>query len=240
MSGRNRNKGERDDVRRSLGLVITTLTATTLLTGCGLRDLGDDKGSAASPLPSVSETFPLKAPLPKGKPLDGEAKVKPVPSPDPADASAVARAWLTTAYTYDTAYDSSPQDANLRALGYLTDGQAEVERSYRPGAGSGAAWATWAEHKAWTTVEITADEDDQGPGGNPTASYRTFSVDGKAHGRDGWTGAGPQLTAVVQLAMTGPGAWKVAGVTVIPAATPPGPAPGASAATSPSPSTPAP
>ncbi len=222
MSGPNRNRKEKADVRRGLVLAVTAIVATSLLTGCGLRDLGDDKGSAASPLPGVSETFPLKAPPPAGKPLDAQAKVQPVPAPDPADPVAVAHAWLTTAYTYDTAYDSSPQDANLRALVYLTDQQAEAERSYRPGAASGAAWATWAEHKAWTTVEITADDEGQGPGDTPGASYRTFAVDGKAHGRDGWTGTGPQLTAVVKLVMTGPGTWKVAGATVIPAATPPG------------------
>ncbi|UQX02513.1 hypothetical protein [Streptomyces sp. RerS4] len=228
-------------VRKALGAALTTAVCVVLLTGCGLKDLRDDKGAGPAPVPSVSETFPIKAPLPAGKPLDGQAKVKPVPSPDPADPSAVARAWLMTAYSYDTAYDTGPQDANLRALGYLTDKQAEVERSYRPGAGSGAAWATWAEHKAWTTVEITADEDDQGPGDTPTSSFRTFLVDGKAHGRDGWTGTGPQLTAFVELTMTGPGTWKVAGVMVTPAAIPPSAAPSASASasasSSPSPST---
>ncbi len=207
-------------MRRALGALLATAAAAALLTGCGLRDLRDDK--AAGPVePSVAETFPVKAPVPPGKPLDAQAKVQPVPAPDPADPSAVARAWLATAYGYDTAYDSGPQDANLRALPYLTEEQANAERDYRPGAGSGSEWATWAEHRAWTTLEITADEDEQGPAGTPGASFQTFYVDGTAHGRDGWTGPGPRLTAVVKLTLTGPAGWKVAGVTVTPAAVPP-------------------
>ncbi|MEU8777787.1 hypothetical protein [Streptomyces sp. NPDC048606] len=239
MSGTRTQKKGKGVMRNTLGLALATVAGAALLTGCGLKDLRDDKGAGPSPLPSVSETFPVKAPLPAGKPLDGQAKVRPVPAPDPADPNSVARAWLETVYSHDTAYDTGPQDANLRALDHLTPQQAEAERAYRPGAGSGAAWAVWAEHKAWTTVEITADEDDQGPGDTPTSSFRTFYVDGKAHGRDGWNGTGPQLTAVVELTMTAPGTWKVAGATVTPAAIPPGPVPttSSSAASSPSPST---
>ncbi|MEU9002054.1 hypothetical protein [Streptomyces sp. NPDC048551] len=220
-------------VRRALGVVLAAVTSVALLTGCGLRDLRDDKGADPA-APSALPSFEVKAPVPPGKPLDAQAKVQPVPSPDPSDASAVARAWLATAYGYDTAYDNGPQDANLRALGYLTEEQAKAERDYRPGAGSGSDWATWADHKAWMTLEIAEDDDEQGLGGTPGASFRTFYVDGKAHGRDGWAGPGPQLTAVVKLTTAGPSGWKVAGATVTPAATPPSAV--ATAPSSPSPS----
>ncbi|MFD3802268.1 hypothetical protein ACFWTC_01290 [Streptomyces sp. NPDC058619] len=226
-------------MRRALGVVLAAVVGAALLTGCGLRDLREEKGAGPAQ-PSAVETFPVKAPVPPGKPLDGQAKVQPVPSPDPTDASAVARAWLATAYGYDTAYDSGPQDANIRAVAYLTEEQAGAEREYRPGAGSGSDWATWAQHRAWTTVEITADEDDQGPDGTPGASFQTYYVEGTAHGRDGWTGPGPRLTAVVQLTLTGPAGWKVAGVTVTPAAVPPDAVPsGTSPRPSPPSSTPA-
>ncbi|MCX5195005.1 hypothetical protein OOK31_14005 [Streptomyces sp. NBC_00249] len=225
-------------MRRALGAVLAAVTGVALLTGCGLRDLRDDK--AVDPAaPSALPSFETKAPVPPGKPLDAQAKVQPVPAPDPSDPNAVARAWLATAYGYDTAYDNGPQDANLRALPYLTEEQAKAERDYRPGAGSGSEWATWAEHKAWMTLAITEDDDDQGPGGTAGASFRTFYVDGKAHGRDGWTGPGPRLTAVVKLTLAGPAGWKVAGITVTPAATPPSAVPSSSsspAASSPSPS----
>ncbi|MFJ2595422.1 hypothetical protein [Streptomyces erythrochromogenes] len=211
---------EMTTVRRVLGVVLAAAASVALLTGCGLRDLRDDKGAEPA-APSALPSFEAKAPVPPGKPLDAQSKVQRVTSPDPSDPNAVAQAWLATAYGYDTAYDNGPQDANLRALAYLTEEQAKAERDYRPGAGSGSDWATWAEHKAWTTLKITADEDDQGPGGTSGASFRTFYVDGTAHGRDGWTGPGPRLTAVVKLTMAGPAGWKVAGVTVTPAAIPP-------------------
>lgn len=233
MSGRAREG--MSAVRRTLGVVLAAATGVALLTGCGLRDLREDKGAGVEPAaPSALPSFETKASVPPGKPLDGQAKVQPVPAPDPSDANAVARAWLATVYAYDTAYDNGPQDANLRALAYLTDEQAKIERGYRSGAGSGADWATWAEHKAWMTLDITADEDEQGPDGTAAASFRTFYVDGKAHGRDGWNGLGPRLTAVVKLTLAGPAGWKVAGATVTPAAVPPSAVPSGSAPSSPS------
>ncbi|MFJ1863764.1 hypothetical protein ACIOD1_03950 [Streptomyces sp. NPDC088097] len=236
MSGR--TGGETIVVRRVAGLALAAAAGAVLLTGCGLRDLRDDKGAGPAASPSVSETFAVKAPVPPGKPLDAQAKVQPVPSPDASDASAVARAWLATAYGYDTGYDNGPQDARLRALPYLTEEQANAERDYRSGAGSGWDWATWAEHRAWITLEITPDEDDQGPGGTSGASFLTFYVDGTAHGRDDWTGPGPRLTAVVKLTMAGPAGWRVAAVIVTPAATPPRAVPTGPSSPSPS-STPA-
>ncbi|MER6212957.1 hypothetical protein ABT213_02745 [Streptomyces sp. NPDC001674] len=209
--------------RKVPGTAVVVVVAL-LLAGCGLRDLRETD-PAAAPSAEALPSFAVKAPVPPGKPLDGGAKVTPPPAPDQSDATAVARTWLATLYSYDTAYDTGPQDARLRAAGYLTDKKAEAERSFRGVSGTGGEWATWAEHQAWTSVEVIADEEGQGPGDTPAAAFRTFTVDGTAQGRDGWKGPGPRLTAVVELTLTGPGTWRVAGVSVIPAAAPPSPVP---------------
>jgi hypothetical protein len=154
-----------------------------------------------------------------------------VPTPkkvDDKDATAVAEAWTEVAYGYDTKYDSGPHDAVLRAARWFTADKAEAERSYRPAAAAGEIWNTWAGHKAWTTVEVESDDDGDAPADTRTAAYRALFVDGEAHGRDGWTGTGPQATVYVKLVRSAKGGpWRVDDVRTVEAAAPPSATPSA-------------
>lgn len=224
-------------MRKIFGMLLATVAGLVVLTGCGLRDFREGAdGAGGAPDPALSETVAPKAPVPQGKPLDAGAKVPAPPQADDQDATAVARAWATTAYGHDTAYDAGPQDAVLRAARYLTDERAAAEREHRSAGGTGNDWNVWAEHKAWTTVQVSVDDDahdGEVPPDSPTVVYRVLYVEGKAQGRDGWSGAGPLLTAALKLSRSADGGpWRVADVQVTPAAVPPSPAP---PATSPAP-----
>ncbi|KAF4410152.1 hypothetical protein [Streptomyces lycii] len=213
-------------VRRGAAL-LAAATALVALAGCGLPGL-DRSDSGAAEETSVAP----KAPVPSGKPLDKDAKV-PEPGPvDDRDATAVAQAWATAAYSYDTAYDAGPHDAVLRAGRYCTEKLAAADRSHRPAAGSGPEWAAWAEHRAWTRVKLEVESDGDAPADTATTAWRQLAVTGTAKGRDGWEGDGPRLHAFVELRRGGEGEpWRVNQVNVVEAAGPPSPAPGASTAT---------
>ncbi|WP_218963933.1 hypothetical protein [Streptomyces sp. HG99] len=150
-----------------------------------------------------------------------------MPSPsgvDGADATEVAEAWAEVAYGHDTKYDSGPHDAMLRSARWFTAKKAAAERSYRPASGAGEEWNTWADHKAWTTVGVTSDDDGDGPVDTDVLAYRALFVEGTAHGRDGWTGTGPRANVFLKLTRAGRGQpWRVADVTAVEAAVPPSP-----------------
>lgn len=221
--------------RRGAALLLTAVTSLALLSGCGLPDLRDDpagQGDSASPQPSIAP----KAPVPPGKPLGPDAHVPTPRVVDDNDATAVSKAWAEVTYGYDTKYDTSPHDAVLRAARWLTERRIAAERDYRPASGSGSEWNTWAAHRAWTTVTVGVELEDDAPRDGETTAYRSLVVAGTAHGRDGWTGDGPRLNAYVKLVRTAVGApWRVDDATVVEAATPPsaGPSP-AGAPTDPS------
>jgi len=128
-----------------------------------------------------------------------------VPSPsgvDGTDATEVSEAWAEVAYGYDTKYDSSPHNAVLRSARWFSAKKAAAERSYRPASGAGNDWNTWADHKAWTTVDVTSDDD--GPVDTSVLAYRALFAEGAAHGRDGWTGPGPRANVYLKLTRAGP------------------------------------
>jgi predicted small lipoprotein YifL len=208
------------------GPVVLLAALVLALTGCGLPGPGLGFGDD-DPTPSLTSptTVPPKASLPPGQPLDDQARIPDPPTADGQDATDVARSWVTTAYRYDTAYDTSPQDAILRANRYATEAKAAAEREYRPAADPGARWNRWAAHEAWTTVAVTLHSDGDAPADTATTAYREFSVDGTAHGRDGWTGTGPRLTVYVELVREGGagGSWRVTDVTTVEAVAPPSP-----------------
>ncbi|MGW7277387.1 hypothetical protein ACWGIV_03545 [Streptomyces sp. NPDC054844] len=211
---------------RAVAVLLTSATGLALLAGCGLHDYREGPPGGDGGTGPAASSFTPKAPLPSGKPLDADARV-PSPSPvDESDATAVAEAWAEIAYSHDTAYDISPHDAALRAARFLTPDRAAVLREYRPVSGPGDQWNTWADHRAWTTVEVEADLDGDAPPDAPREAHRGLFVEGEAHGRDGWRGEGPQVNAFVKLTRVGPGRpWQVADVTVVEAAVPPSASP---------------
>jgi hypothetical protein len=210
-----RNRG-----RTFTALAIVSVTGILTLTGCGLRDHRDDvgvPGSSPSGVPSVAP----KASLPPGRKLGADAHVPSPSGVDGTDATAVSEAWVEVAYGYDTKYDYGPHDAVLRSARWFTPAKAAAERSYHPASGAGAQWNTWAGHRAWTTVDVTVDDDADGPADTAVLAYRAYYVDGTAHGRDGWTGTGPRANVYLELTRAGGGRpWRVADVETVEAADP--------------------
>ncbi|WP_369233926.1 hypothetical protein AB5J56_19040 [Streptomyces sp. R21] len=216
---------------RAIGCVAVSVAGLVALTGCGLQDqrVSGAGGSSPSAAPSVAP----KAPVPSGKPLGADAHVPSPKGVDATDATAVAKAWAQTAYGYDTKYDTSPHDAVLRSARWFTASKAADERSYHPASGAGDDWNTWADHKAWTTVSVSYDDDGDGPTDTPARAYRALFVDGEAHGRDGWTGTGPRANVYLTLTRSGKGEpWRVSQVTTVEAAVPPSGSPSPSSAAS--------
>ncbi|MFI2373176.1 hypothetical protein [Streptomyces sp. NPDC018833] len=141
-----------------------------------------------------------KAPLPALRPTDSGARLPHAEEIDERDASAVAVEWARLAYGYDTVYDTHPHAGVLRASRYLTAEQRSAEREYTPASAAGAQWNTWSSHEAWTTAHAgLADPDEDAPADTAVLAYRTVSVEGTAHGRDGWRGPGPRLHAGLTL-----------------------------------------
>ncbi|MGW3391320.1 hypothetical protein [Streptomyces cinereoruber] len=212
-------------MRKGITTVLVTVVGAAVLAGCGLKDLreeSDGAGGGTDPDPVASDTFVPKAPVPRGKPLDGGSGLPAPPKADDRDPTSVARAWATVAYGYDTAYDAGRQDAVLRTLPYLTPARASAEREHVSAGGTGGDWNVWARHRAWTTVRLTfEDGDDDLPPDTPTLAYREIFVEGTARGRDGWTGPGPRLMASVKLTRAVDGPWRVADVRVVEEVLPP-------------------
>ncbi|MBD3547942.1 MULTISPECIES: hypothetical protein [Streptomyces] len=212
-------------MRKGIATVLVTAVGAAVLAGCGLKDLreeSDGAGGGTDPGSAASDTFTPKAPVPRGKPLDGGSRLPAAPKPDDGDPTSVARTWATVAYGYDTAYDQGRQDAVLRTLPFLTTARASAEREHVSAGGTGGDWNVWAGHRAWTTVRLTfEDGDDDLPPDTPVLAYREIFVEGTAHGRDGWTGPGPRLMASVKLTRTVGGPWRVADVRVVEEALPP-------------------
>jgi hypothetical protein len=219
-----------------IAAVVVSVTGLWALTGCGLRDHRESVGAPGSSPSAVPSVAP-KAPLPSGKPLGADAMVPSPSGVDGTDATEVSEAWAEMAYGYDTKYDSSTHDAVLRSARWFTAKKAAAERSYRPASGAGNDWNTWAGHQAWTTVDVTSDDDGDGPVDTAVLAYRALFVEGTAHGRDGWTGTGPRANVFLTLRRAGSGQpWHVDAVTAVEAATPLSPP--ASSSPSSSPSTP--
>ncbi|MEV6198239.1 hypothetical protein AB0M19_38330 [Streptomyces sp. NPDC051920] len=223
-------------------LTVVSMAGILALTGCGLRDHRDEVGAPGSSPSAVPSVAP-KASLPPGRPLGTDAHVPSPSAVDGTDATEVSEAWAEVAYGYDTKYDYGPHDAVLRSARWFTPARAAAERSYHPASGAGAEWNTWAGHRAWTTVDVTPDDDADGPPDTAVLAYRALFVDGTAHGRDGWTGTGPRANVYLKLTRASGGRpWRVADVTTVEAADPPPPPstsePGASPSTPTSPSAP--
>ncbi|MEV5435316.1 hypothetical protein AB0K80_04680 [Streptomyces sp. NPDC052682] len=209
-----------------MAVLLASVTGLAVLTGCGLRDLRDDPAGQAGPSASAEPSVAPKAPVPSGSPLGPDAHVATPGSVDDEDATEVSKAWAETAYSYDTKYDTSPHDAMLRSARWFTPRKAAAERSYRPASGPGDDWNTWARHRAWTTVTVSSELEDDAPRDGAKVAYRSLVVEGTAHGRDGWTGRGPRLNAYVKLVRSAAGRpWRVDDVAVVEAAEPPSPVP---------------
>jgi hypothetical protein len=193
--------------------------------GCGS---GSGGGQRAAPTPSAPAAtgngpYPTPSgpgeppPLPtgsKGTPRGGTTRPGDV---DQENADAVGRGALTVMWTFDTAIDSGPYDAGLRAAdaGWLTPAYAKRLRTHRSRSVPGGQWREWTGHHASTVVTLEKAEDAAIPPDTGTETWRQWAVTASPHGRDRWTGEPTVVVAYVQLTRAAAGqAWRVADVTV--------------------------
>ncbi len=166
----------------------------------------------AMPAPSPIITMPVPSAFPPGHPGRPAGGL-----PDPArvdrrDPDAVSAAALAATWASDTAIDVSPHDAALRAAPYLTANYLARLQATPPRAAPGAAWASWAAHRAHIHVALRELREDP-PVDTASLARRQWAVTTTPLGRDGWRG--PTATTVCFLTLTFErGSWRVAAITV--------------------------
>ncbi len=159
--------------------------------------------SAPGPVPSNPPIPAGTLGQPRGRvavPVDGQ-------SPD-----GVAGAFAAATFTYDTALDRSPYDAQVRSAVYATPAFAAVLK--QPLAqGGGAQWNTLAAHHGFTTVALTENHDDGRPPDQLGAAARAYTVATTGHGDNGWSAPLDSQTMYVFLTRTGTATpWQVSRV----------------------------
>ena len=212
--------------RDATAVTATLLALVLTLGGCGSGGSGGEQDLADRPsAPAATGTGPYPtpadpreaAPLPagaKGTPKGGVTRPADV---DQRDADAFGWAALKVMWTFDTAIDSGPQDAGVRAAdaGWLTKAYAARLRAHRPRSVPGAQWREWAGHRAYTVVTLRKAEDAAKPGDTGTEAWRQWTVTATPFGRDGWAGEATTVVTFVHLTRTAAdGTWRVSDVTV--------------------------
>jgi len=116
-----------------------------------------------------------------------------------ADASAVGAAFATASFTFDTAIDASPADAQRRSAEFATPSFAAELR--QPLALSGGdRFATLIDHHGYVTVAMTENRDDGRPPDTATTAVRAWTVTSTGHSPDGWMA--PMGDVVIYVSMT--------------------------------------
>jgi hypothetical protein len=188
-----------------------------------VRHLTADKNDTAagvSAVPSSAQEsrpspFASVQPVPAGRP--GTPAGDPLPRLDQVDGrdpAAVVRGALTVMWRYDTALDTTTNDAVLRATPWLTTPYAAAQREHAPLAAPGAQWLEWTAHQAYTAVTVTPVSD-AAPENTSTVDHSQWLVTAVPVGRDGWRGMTQISTVFVLAARSGPAdPWRVSGVHV--------------------------
>ncbi|AWI31252.1 hypothetical protein [Streptomyces tirandamycinicus] len=211
-------------IARALPLVL----AAVLAAGCTSSSSSEPAAGAPpaepkSPAPTGVGPYPEPA-RPTPAPARSHARIQQphggIPSPagiDQTDAGAVSRGALTALMTYDTITDDSRTEASIRTAdaGWCTPAFAAQLRSATTHAGPGATWTSWTQHRAYTTVALTAADEAGRPADTPTTAYRQWIVAITPHGRDGWKGPAEEYTAFVELTRAQAGAlWRLSSLSL--------------------------
>jgi len=171
-------------------------------------------GASPAPPPTTATTtvgpVPSNPPVPAGtagQPRGGVAAPVDGQSPD-----GVAGAFAAATFTYDTALDRSPFDAQVRSAVYATPAFAAVLKQPLQ-QGGGAQWNTLAAHHGFTTVALTANHDDGRPPDQLGSAARAYTVATTGHGDNGWTTPLASQTMYVFMTRSGTATpWQVARV----------------------------
>ncbi len=160
-------------------------------------------GAPDAPAPTPGASTPGASTRPS--PTAGLPGTATLTSPDPG---VVAVAALTVAYGADTVTDTSPLDAQRRALPWFGGGYAAALRAANDAAaGPGAAWNNWSTHRAQLVVHVAAAADDH-PADTPTTADRQYLLT-QTPTAPGWTGPAVSVTVYVGLTRTPGGRWQV-------------------------------
>ncbi|MFL4496491.1 hypothetical protein ACJ6WD_35415 [Streptomyces sp. VTCC 41912] len=172
---------------RRLAAAAATVLVAAAAAGCGSQD-----DNTPTPAPSHSSPAPTARPTatyspPQAMPSGKAGTPKGLPTTvNEEDATAVAHALAVTAFTYDTALDRTPADAQRRAGRWLTPAYAKTALA-QPVAPPGASWNQMAAHHGYTAV-TARQAHDTAPASTQTSAYRQFEVTVQFRGRDGWKG----------------------------------------------------
>ncbi|WP_406517560.1 hypothetical protein [Streptomyces sp. NBC_00134] len=205
--------------RRRMAVGVAAAATALVLSGCSaFGDGGSDDAPPKKPASSVAPDPSGEAePLPPGK--SGEPHGG-IPSPadvDQTDATAVSEAALTGMFTYDTAIDTSRNDAGRRiaAAGWCTATYAAELKEAATRSAPGTGWTLWDRHQAYTTATLQQTEEAGKPADTDTDALRQWTITITPTGRDGWKGAAESRTAYVELIRPAAGKpWRLNAVTV--------------------------
>jgi hypothetical protein len=196
-------------------VMLAVGVGTASLAGCATilpRAAGHDQAAPSRSTPASRRL--AAAPVP--------AASLPVALPGPAavnyaDPTAVSQATVIIQWTMDTVTDASQYQAELRSAPFLAPAYLAQLKANPPVAAPGYQWNQWAAHRAYTTVSLVAEPDDQ-PADTATTAYRQWGITVTPHGVGGWTGAPTAATVFVQLSRAGSGRpWLVSAIYVDPA-----------------------
>lgn len=168
----------------------------------------------ATPAPSGTTTPAISPAVPTGQQGTPRGAPPTASTTNLSDAAAVAVAFATTSFDYDTAIDVSPADAQRRSIPFTTPAYAAQLRAggTQPG---GAWWNTLAEHHGYTTAALVENHDGGRPPDTATTAVRSWTVTSTGRSPDGWSA--PMGTALVFVAMTRPilaAPWQVSGLEI--------------------------
>ncbi len=177
---------------------------------------GPSQLTGSSPAPPPSRTATTVGPVPSNPPVPagtaGSPRGQVVGAVDGQSPDGVAGAFAAATFTYDTALDRSPYDAQVRSAVYATPAFAAVLKQPLQ-QGGGAQWNTLAAHHGFTTVALTANHDDGRPPDQLGSAARAYTVATTGHGDNGWTTPLDSQTMYVFMTRTGTATpWQVARV----------------------------
>ncbi len=203
-------------VRRTRVTVLVPVTTLLAL----LASCGDNAPSPSAPPPRTSAAQPSPARPPPGPPAPSPGRPGPprgdlpkVSTINRSDPDAVGAAFIRLAWTSDTRLDTTPMDAGRRAAALAVPALARSLRTASSAADPGADWQTWAQHHAYTRVQLQPNPDSGAPGDTPTDADRSWKVRITPVGDGHWRGT--PSTLVVYLALTRSGsAWAVSDLKV--------------------------
>ena len=186
--------------------------AVAVCTGCGgpapAPPAGTSVSSPTSPSAAPSSAAPRSTvvpvpsnpPVPAGSP--GRPRGQAAGAVDGQSPDGVAAAFAAATFTYDTALDRSPFDAQVRSAVYATPAFAAVLKQPLQ-QGGGAQWNTLAARLGYTTVALTVNHDDGRPPDQLGSAARAYTVATTGHGDNAWSAPLDSQTMYVFLTRTG-------------------------------------